>query len=424
LKPVQFRFEFTHLGRQVAVSEPLMDVGKPVSVTISFGSLMPPLRSSLYWNQPQWMHVAAQLLVILNGQPVLAQPIESASVGPGQIVYSTLRLSHLEPVQEAELARYALPLMARHVIRGREWHGYPGPVRFTVRSLSTSSGVRQPLLSTGRLGVGDLLYWRIEPDKRVRIGFVSPGRAAIESELMTMREGEQELLVSTGALMPPPNEEIDRLQPELARLRGLLLVQFNGQVVLFRSANFHPSLADEVVFGANVVEASPARRYFEGWAGEMTPLDPMQVLTQSVQVMGLVHPPGPEWDGWPGPVRIRLQFPKNLVGKSEPLLATGRTGAGDVIFVHYLEGNRLQFGLDHWGTGGPLSEPVEIGPDGVHELVISFGALFRSLGRCVLCPASGLARLGGKYPVGFRRTHPASSRNEGPSQSSRTDQTG
>jgi hypothetical protein len=49
-------------------------------------------------------------------------------------------------------------------------------------------------------------------------------------------------------------------------------------------------------------------------------------------------------------VRLRVAFPDKMEpGHREPLLVTGKKGAGDFIFVRYLGDDTVAFSFDHWG---------------------------------------------------------------------------
>src|SRR5690606_5271289 len=54
---------------------------------------------------------------------------------------------------------------------------------------------------------------------------------------------------------------------------------------------------------------------------------------------------------------------------------TGTPGAADFFYVQYLDERTIRLGFDHWGLGGPLSEPISIEPGEEQEIVIHFGSL-------------------------------------------------
>jgi hypothetical protein len=81
-----------------------------------------------------------------------------------------------------------------------------------------------------------------------------------------------------------------------------------------------------------------------------------------------------------GPVHLILTLPSQRTGRHEPLLTTGRTGAGDVIYVFYEDAQHIRVGFDHWSYGGKLSDPIAVDYMEPHEVWILEGALFPALG--------------------------------------------
>jgi hypothetical protein len=61
-----------------------------------------------------------------------------------------------------------------------------------------------------------------------------------------------------------------------------------------------------------------------------------------------------------GAIRLVLKLPVGGLHKSEPLVTTGRTGAGDVIYINYLGDDRISVGHDWWGNGAAVSKPFVV----------------------------------------------------------------
>jgi hypothetical protein len=62
--------------------------------------------------------------------------------------------------------------------------------------------------------------------------------------------------------------------------------------------------------------------------------------------------------------RLQVRFPEDKpAGHCEPLLVTGKTNAGDFIYVRYLDDNQVSFVFDHWGYLNRKSEPVQLIPN-------------------------------------------------------------
>jgi hypothetical protein len=77
-----------------------------------------------------------------------------------------------------------------------------------------------------------------------------------------------------------------------------------------------------------------------------------------------------------GPVHLVVRFPTHKSGRQEPLLSTGRTGAGDFVYVVYADDAHVRLGFDHWAYGGGLSAPIAIDYGAPHEIWIRMGSLY------------------------------------------------
>jgi hypothetical protein len=95
-----------------------------------------------------------------------------------------------------------------------------------------------------------------------------------------------------------------------------------------------------------------------------------------------------------GPVRIRFVLPRSETNRQQPLLVTGRYGAGTFIYAVYLDADHVRIGIDVWGRFGHETEPIKVDYFAEHEVVIDSGALYPS-GHPALrdVPPAALARL-------------------------------
>ena len=73
-------------------------------------------------------------------------------------------------------------------------------------------------------------------------------------------------------------------------------------------------------------------------------------------------------------IRMRVTFPGERSAGREPLVVTGEAGRGDFLFVEYLEGGWVQFGLDHWGKATVMSARVSVERGKSYEIEIGLGA--------------------------------------------------
>ena len=69
-------------------------------------------------------------------------------------------------------------------------------------------------------------------------------------------------------------------------------------------------------------------------------------------------------------------FPEGRSGTVEPLVVTGRSFLSDYLFVHYVDADSVQFGLEHTSRGSVLGKPLRVAPGQPHELRIDLGSLY------------------------------------------------
>ena len=70
-----------------------------------------------------------------------------------------------------------------------------------------------------------------------------------------------------------------------------------------------------------------------------------------------------------------LMLPWAKQGTAEPLVTTGRSGAGDIVYLKYLGGGPVAEGHDKWGNGGAISGPIDVDATQPQTVDISMGSL-------------------------------------------------
>ena len=73
-----------------------------------------------------------------------------------------------------------------------------------------------------------------------------------------------------------------------------------------------------------------------------------------------------------GGAQLEFRLPWPAFGASEPLLTTGRPGAGDFYYITYLDGRHVSIGHDKWGYGGAQSRPITVDYDGIQHVEVGF----------------------------------------------------
>jgi len=263
--------------------------------------------------------------------------------------------------------------------------GVAGPFTCRVTLPAGEAGRAEPLLSVGFGGRGDVILVYYHEDGRVSFGWEQTGHGVEFSDPITVsRDEPHQLTVALGSLWPAGKGPGSLSPAEEAALRAMVMVQFDGRTVLAGRGDFGAAGPGRAAVGANLVGGDVADAFFHGRIEEVAPVDPHEVLT-AVSVLGnfLAPPPAKESRApdqgpagkYPGPVLIRLRLPPGRGGQSEPLVATGRTGAGDLLYLHYDNDHQVRFGFDHWLVGGPISNPITVNPDQTQEVVISLGSM-------------------------------------------------
>ena len=170
------------------------------------------------------------------------------------------------------------------------------------------------------------------------------------------------LRIDMGSLYPPAAFPwFDRMTPALARrLQRTLRVTLDGQVVLDRTADFYDATSRRPSIGT----AGGRPGYNRPFSGRILA---RRTLTDS--------PPPAETIRY-GPVQMVVTFPAFTSPRNEPLLSSGRTLRGDLIYIRYLDERHVRFGHDHWGAGATTSPPVEVDPQAAQTLEIDCSALY------------------------------------------------
>jgi hypothetical protein len=81
-----------------------------------------------------------------------------------------------------------------------------------------------------------------------------------------------------------------------------------------------------------------------------------------------------------GPAHLIVTLPPLKPGRHEPVLTTGRTGAGDVVYIFYEDANHIRVGFDHWAAGGKVTGPIAIDYKVPHDIWVTEGSLYPPIG--------------------------------------------
>jgi hypothetical protein len=252
-----------------------------------------------------------------------------------------------------------------------------GPLELTVRFPAGKTGKLEPLVITGSDFLSDYLYLYYVADGRIRIGFEHTSYGGPVSEAIPVDYGQiHRIVVDMPPLYPPigdpyfdgiPSGVIDAFAERLK-------VSLDGNPVIDTAQQFYPAFARR----PSVAVAATGQTAFGGvFSGEIIG---SRLLDKDWRAPTVQSPTGP--------VVISLAFPAGPAGASEPIVASGYAGRGDVLAINYIDANHATFSLDHWGHGGPTSSPFEISPGRQRTLEVRFGSFFPAASRPANVPSA------------------------------------
>jgi hypothetical protein len=270
-------------------------------------------------------------------------------------------LRNQQPATYAALARVA----NTPVSWWERWRGmHHGPLELTVRLPPFTAPRLEPLLATGFAPEGDYIWIQYLDAWHVRVGVEHTNYGGLSTEPIEVDYSQpQRIVLAYGSLQPPPEHPFyDGLtSDETAALQRAVRVVWNGRTVL--EDNLKPYAATPQT---RWIGRSP---YMAGFGERFTG----EILAQRIlEWRGIVRP-------WPAGRELVLTLtlpPGRPAGTADPLVQTGVTGAADTVYLRQTAEREFRIGLDHWGVGGPLGEPVNYEPGQPVVLRIKFGPFY------------------------------------------------
>lgn len=362
--PNEVKFGFFHAGAGGAEGGAFpLDLARPHRFDVELGSLYPPTEHPLYANRPprEVKLLRQRVRVTVDDQVALETASDFYPTHPGDLLLGRNPNGILTGNARLDLSgltvtRLGLPTQALVA-------SYPlKPVRLEVSFPPFVHYKREPLISTGRRGAGDLLYVIYVAPNQLRLAHDSWGGSSVESWIINYEPGRvYSLEVDMGSLHPRPAGESG-----VARLQ----IQLDDQLILVATRPYHASDATELAFGYNANESTASYPLFTGQIRKITSLDQTSTAKRAAETAAKREY---------GTLRCAVQFPTDRTGVQEPLVVTGRTGKGDFIYVVYSGNNTIRLGYDHWGKGGPVSAPIPVDYQQTQLLEITMGSLLPPL---------------------------------------------
>lgn len=237
-----------------------------------------------------------------------------------------------------------------------------GPVRvhFTLPPFDGKPYSR-PLIATGLPNKTDTVYVTQYKGDRVEIAVSHSGYGSVRSASIALDPKKDHVLeADLGSLYPPRGHPWfgGRSAEEVEALKTTATVRLDGDVIIHARLRFYDAPPGWVSFGRN-----------PGGNDE----------TFGGVVSGVERLPPPSTDSFAdraaetGVWSISLVFPFHRPGVGQPILGSGISNHGNLLFVETHRDHTVRFAIDEWGIALLSSPDIPVAGDGPHKLGIFVG---------------------------------------------------
>jgi hypothetical protein len=357
------RLSFFHAGTGHFPSrEFTIPADRRIVVEARCGSLLPPFGHPVYagWSREEYDDAKHDLRLTVNGEEVLRLSIECYESSPanttlGRLAFFSggMQQAFTGSILGVESLPLAKPLKVAPLFSKAE------PVELSLYLPTANQSGADPLLVTGSGNQSDLVYCVYDGANHVKFaldhfGSGGPVSESVHYDPLVLHK----ITIWMGSMAAP-----DGAGSPTPLSRDRLTVVFDGRALLNVNQVFYPSTPSSAIMGFNAYGSTGAGREFTG------------KIAAARQVDAGVLPPLVS-SGKYGAVEMSVNFPYGVPGTQEPLVVTGVEGAGDFVYVRYIDPTHVLIGFDHWGIGGIMGEPFELDYGQTHRIAISFQALF------------------------------------------------
>lgn len=357
----QARIGFFHTGAGGPLSEPFsVKPGRRYIISIQMGSLLPDPNHPFFDGRSadEIRHARSIYRATLDGRVVLE----------GEMVFYGSSPDAIWVGENPSLRDIAAPRFGGEIRSARRTvytgHAFEvwnirrqgaAALRFRMPFL-LHDGVNEPLLATGRPGSGDVVFLEYLPNSKARVGVDRWGTDPLYSNIFPIDYAAEHRMTI----------ESNGLASREAPVENFRVV-LDGNILLSRSYRAHESGPEQVYWGVNAVGSSISAAMFTGTILGVEPAEPVRGRTKSPGAITGV-----------GTIGFDLEIDVSAIGKSQPLLVSGRSGAADLLSVQMIDLGHAQFALDHWGVGEQRSAILALDLTHPHHYIVEYGPLYGS----------------------------------------------
>ena len=222
-------------------------------------------------------------------------------------------------------------------------------VMLTLR-LAHVAGVPQPIASWGADGRNDIVFVRRLGLGLIEFGVEHKGEVPIYGAPVAIDDAKPHVI---GLFLPPLFAGNQVIVP-----KNQLIVSIDGHVAFSVRKVFFDAPPHSLRFFDNPTVSSFVGQVFGDEVISITSREtlaaPSAIERELASGRGMIH--------------LKLNFKEMSIGRNLAVLETGKTAAGDIVYVRRLDRTHIRFSFDHWGVGLIEGRPVEIDPDGIYDI--------------------------------------------------------
>jgi hypothetical protein len=210
----------------------------------------------------------------------------------------------------------------------------------------------------------DVLYVDQPDEAHVQFRFFHRGVGGPSSDPIAVDRGRiHALVLDLGALYPPSEHPLFAGWPDslVDALHRRLLISLDGKTILDRSVDYYTNDYFHTRIGTAIAIPTGENPFSGTLLNVRRATMPLRAQVAPVAIQG--------------PIRITLRFPDFASIFGEPLISTGRSGAGDLVYVTYLGPGLVRFGHDCWNYGPAETRSVSFNPMDEQTVDVDMGSL-------------------------------------------------
>jgi hypothetical protein len=328
---------------QLFESDPIeTDFSSEQQMIVSDSALFPKDNPGVFaLTPPEISRFRGELDVEFNGRTAIKAKCYSYETTPAEILAGATRFGSLTgPSFSGEIIR-----MRRLTIPRLIFLPWGRSVHMEVNFPKGMTGTSEPLLAASADGMTDSCFVTYLSDKRSRL---------------TLKRSDgtpsQAVEVDTDSTRVYPMDF--KLGQSSGSAHGLAMSAILDGKPLLGDSPAQPSYSPPLIAsGINLADIPGVQERYSG-----------PLMDLSLEYAAPSSGPG-------GPLHMIVMLPEDKIGRSEPLVGTGHKGAGDFVYVSYLDASHIRIGFDHWGTAAVTSKPISVDYGAPHEIWIDMSSL-------------------------------------------------